>query len=71
MAQKILIYGGSGSIGSTIGRMLHARGVDLHLVGRNEERLAAIARELGASSTLGDVNDSSYIPGRHKMPEQC
>jgi NAD(P)-dependent dehydrogenase (short-subunit alcohol dehydrogenase family) len=41
--------------------MLHARGVELHLVGRDEERLTAIARELGATLTLGDVNDSSLF----------
>jgi NAD(P)-dependent dehydrogenase (short-subunit alcohol dehydrogenase family) len=61
MTQKILIYGGSGGIGSATGRMLHARGVDLHLVGRDKERLTAIARELGATSTLGDVNDSTLF----------
>jgi len=61
LAQKILIYGGSGGIGSAIGRMLHAHGYDLHLVGRDEERLSAIAKELGATSTLGDVNDSSLF----------
>ena len=41
--------------------MLHARGYDLYLVGRDEERLAAIARELGATATLGDVNDSNLF----------
>jgi len=41
--------------------MLHAHGYDLHLVGRDEERLSAIAKELGATSTLGDVNDSSLF----------
>jgi len=61
MTQKILIYGGSGGIGSATARLLHARGVDLHLVGQDEERLAAIARELGATSTLGDVNESSLF----------
>jgi len=61
MAQKILIYGGSGGIGSATARLLRARGVDLHLVGRDEERLNDIATELGATSTLGDVNDSSLF----------
>jgi NADP-dependent 3-hydroxy acid dehydrogenase YdfG len=61
LAQKILIYGGSGGIGSATGRILHARGYNLHLVGRDKERLAAIAIELGATSTLGDVNDSSLF----------
>ena len=61
MAQKILIYGGSGGIGSATARLLHARGFELHLVGRDADRLTAIARELGATSTLGDVNDSSLF----------
>lgn len=61
MTQKILIYGGSGGIGSATARLLRARGADLHLVGRDEERLTAIARELGATVTLGDVNDSSVF----------
>lgn len=61
LAQKVLIYGGSGGIGAAIGRSLRSRGVDLHLVGRNEARLAAVAQELGVTSTLGDVNDSSLF----------
>ena len=62
MAKKILIYGGSGGIGSATGRILRARGYDLHLVGRDAERLAAVASELDATSTVGDVNDSSLFP---------
>lgn len=61
MVQKILIYGGSGGIGSAIGRKLHARGHQLHLVGRDEERLTVIAKELGATCTVGDVNDSNLF----------
>lgn len=56
MSRKVIIYGGSGGIGSATARMLRARGYDLHLVGRNEGKLAAIAGELGASFTAGDVN---------------
>ena len=47
MAPKVLIYGGSGGIGSATGRILRARGYDLHLVGRSEDKLSAIAAELG------------------------
>lgn len=57
MAQKIAIYGGSGDIGSATGRILRARGYDLHLVGRNDTKLAAIAAELEATFTTGDVTD--------------
>jgi len=62
MARKVLIYGGSGGIGSAIARILHARGYDLHLVGRSEEKLSALAAECGAGFTVGDVNESSLFP---------
>ncbi len=55
MARKIIIYGGSGGIGSATARLLHARGDALHLVGRDEGKLATIASELNASYTVGDV----------------
>lgn len=62
MTGKVLIYGGSGGIGSALGRLLHAHGYDLHLVGRNTEKLAALAGELQAGFTLGDVTDSNLFP---------
>jgi len=61
MAQKVIIYGGSGGIGSTTARLLHARGDALHLVARNEEKLTALADELGASYTVGDVTDAGLF----------
>jgi NAD(P)-dependent dehydrogenase (short-subunit alcohol dehydrogenase family) len=62
MAPKVVIYGGSGGIGSATGRVLRARGYDLHLVGRSEARLSAIAAELEATFTTGDVCDASLFP---------
>lgn len=61
MARNVLIYGGSGGIGAALARTLHARGDSVHLVGRNAERLAALAGELGASYTAGDVTDSTLF----------
>lgn len=55
MANKVLIYGGSGGIGSATARLLRERGYDLHLVGRNEESLGALADELESSYSVGDV----------------
>lgn len=57
MANKILIYGGAGGIGSAIGRRLHNAGAKLHLVGRSQESLASTANELKADYTVGDVTD--------------
>ncbi len=36
MVKRIVIYGGSGGIGSATARLLQAQGDQLHLVGRNE-----------------------------------
>jgi NAD(P)-dependent dehydrogenase (short-subunit alcohol dehydrogenase family) len=61
MTGRVIIYGGSGGIGSATGRILRARGYELHLVGRSKDKLAASAAELGASFTVGDVTDSGLF----------
>lgn len=61
MGSKVLIYGGTGGIGSALARALAARGRSLHLVGRDAARVEALASELSASSTVGDVTDSSLF----------
>ena len=58
---SIIIFGGAGGIGSAIARWLAARGDRLHLVGRDPARLAAIAREVDAPSSLADVTDPAAI----------
>jgi NAD(P)-dependent dehydrogenase (short-subunit alcohol dehydrogenase family) len=55
VAGTILIYGGNGGIGAATARRLAAKGHHLHLVGRDEARLAAVAAETGADFTVGDV----------------
>lgn len=61
MTRKILIYGGYGGIGSALARILRTRGYDLHLVGKDEEKLAAAAAELGAGFTAGDVTEGGLF----------
>lgn len=61
MPGKVLVYGGSGGIGAATARVLHARGHALHLVGREEGRLSAVAAETGATFTVADVeNPASF-----------
>ena len=61
MAGKILIYGASGGIGSACARILAARGHSLHLAGRNQAAIEALAEELQASFSIGDVTDDSFF----------
>lgn len=60
-AGKILIYGGSGGVGSATARALHSRGCALHLVARDAAKLDAVAREVDATATAGDVCDPTIF----------
>lgn len=59
MTGKVLVYGGSGGIGSACARMLRAREYTLHLVGRDAGRLEALASALDAEFSIADVEDES------------
>lgn len=66
MGKRIIIYGGSGGIGSAIARNLHTIGAELHLVGRSEEKLKGLSTELEASYTTGDVCNETLFTEVHK-----
>lgn len=57
MSGKVLIYGGSGAVGSASARILKERGFDLHLAGSNREKLERVANELGAGMSVADIRD--------------
>ncbi len=59
MAGKVLIWGGSGGIGAQTARALSGQGYALHLVGRDTEKLADLAAELGADISEADVTDDT------------
>jgi NAD(P)-dependent dehydrogenase (short-subunit alcohol dehydrogenase family) len=61
MAAPTCIIGATGGIGSAIARRLAAAGSPLHLVARDEARLAALARETGASHAAADVTDGATL----------
>lgn len=61
MAGTVVIYGGSGGIGSALARILCSRGVKLHLVARNEEKLRAVAGEVNAGYTVGDIRQAEIF----------
>ncbi len=58
MSKIVLITGGSGGIGSEVGRRVAAAGNTPVLVARNAERLADVAADVGGVGYPGDVLDS-------------
>ncbi|MEN9844909.1 MAG: hypothetical protein RIS36_56 [Pseudomonadota bacterium] len=58
----VIIFGGTGGIGSAIARALSDRGVSTFLVSRTEERLNAVASEVGARGyAVADVTDLDQV----------
>lgn len=61
MANKTLIFGGTGGIGTALARRLARDGRRLHLVARRDDTLRPIADELGAGFTVADATDTAQI----------
>jgi NAD(P)-dependent dehydrogenase (short-subunit alcohol dehydrogenase family) len=61
MSEKYLIFGATGSVGSSLAEQLKNSGNDIHLVARNEIEVKAIAEKLGCSYTVADVLEDGFI----------
>ena len=64
--QQILIVGATGGLGRAIAYHLKREGAALMLSGRNEEKLSALAQELGAHAFSADVSTPA---GRIELAE--
>ena len=61
MSEKYVIFGATGSIGSSLAEQLKNSGNDIHLVARNENELGPISEKLGCSHTVADVLEEGFI----------
>jgi NAD(P)-dependent dehydrogenase (short-subunit alcohol dehydrogenase family) len=61
MSGTVLIYGASGGIGAATARRLAASGRSVHLAGRNAAAVQALAGELNAAYSVGDVLDDDFL----------
>ena len=55
MKRKFLIFGATGSIGSSLANQLFNEKVDCHLVGRNEDELKKLSKKLSYTYSVSDV----------------
>ena len=61
MSEKYLIFGATGSVGSSLAEQLKNSGNEIHLVARNESEVKAIAEKLDCSYTVADVLEDGFI----------
>ena len=61
MSEKYLIFGATGSVGSSLAEQLTNSGNDIHLVARNESEVKVIAEKLSCSYTVADVLEDGFI----------
>ena len=70
MSEKYLIFGATGSIGSSLAEQLKNSGNDIHLVARNENEISVIAEKLGCEFTVADVLEDGFIEKvKNDVPE--
>ncbi|MDC0532188.1 SDR family oxidoreductase [Candidatus Pelagibacter ubique] len=61
MLEKYLIFGATGSVGSSLAEQLKNSGNDIHLIARNENEVKTIAEKLGCTYTVADVLEEGFI----------
>ena len=61
MSEKYLIFGATGSVGSSLAEQLKNSDHDIHLVARNENDVKAISEKLGCTYTVADVLEDRFI----------
>ena len=61
MSEKYLVFGATGSIGSSLAEQLVSSEHSVHLVGRNESELKSISEKLGCTNTVADVLEDGFV----------
>ena len=61
MSDKYLIFGATGSIGSSLAQQLKDSNQEAHLISRNADELKALSEKLGFSFTVADVLEDGFI----------
>ena len=58
---KILIFGATGAVGSSLAKLLNGNSNEIHLIGKNETEVSRLSEETGGSFSVADVTDPSFI----------
>ena len=61
MSKKYIIFGATGSIGSSLAKQLVDNDQDVHLISRNQIELENLANQLNSTFTVADVMKEGFI----------
>jgi len=61
MSNKYLIFGATGSIGSSLAKQLKNSNHEVHLIARNEDELKPLSEKLGCTYSVADVLEENFI----------
>ena len=61
MSDKYLIFCATGSIGSSLAKLIKDSNQEAHLISRNEDELKTISEKLGFSFTVADVLEDGFV----------
>lgn len=61
MSDKYLIFGATGSIGSSLAEQLANSKYEVHLIARNESELKTLSEKLGCSYSVADVLEENFL----------
>ena len=61
MTKKILIFGATGSVGSSLTKLVKESAMDAHLIGKNQDEISDLKDQTGFSYSIADVTDQNFI----------
>ena len=61
MADKILIFGATGAVGSSLAKLLNENSIATHLIGKNEEEISKLSEKTNGSYSVANVTDPNFI----------
>jgi len=66
MKKKYLIFGATGSIGSSLANQFYENKLDCHLIGRNEDELKKLSKKLNYTYSVCDVLKLNFVDNLKK-----
>ena len=61
MTKKILIFGATGAVGSSLAKLLKEGSTDCHLIAKNEEEVSRLSNETGYTFSTVDVLEDNFV----------